>query len=438
MITASDDLVSWREFFEALPDGCALIDSHGVMRHVNDLLSDLTGFSREELTGQNVDVLIPERHSNLELVARTEYERDPNTRLVWSDRDLSVLRKDGTELPIDFAMTPLNFGGHQWVMASIRDNSAQRHAEQARAGAELQFRLAFEDNMAPMLITDRHDIVVKANDAFCTMVGRSRNELLGFDSKPFTHPEDVGITESTHEHVIAHHQSHVRYVKRYLHRDGQVIVAEVSRSPVFDEHGNVNYFIISERDITEERALTEKLSFQALHDPLTGLANRALFEDRMTQTLSRMRRSGGAFALLIIDLDDFKAINDDLGHLAGDDVLIAVGQQFARVTRDCDTLCRFGGDEFLYLAESLDGDGGPPAVAQRLLEALNEPLDIGGQLIVQHASIGVAVWNSDVSDRADVIRNADTALYEAKKRGKSIFVCYDDTMGALREPKTPR
>lgn len=428
MIAVSDEVLSWREFFEALPDGCALIDVHGVMRHVNDLLSDLTGYSREELLGQNVEVLIPERHHNLELLARHEYEINPNTRLVWSDRDLSVLRKDGSELPIDFAMTPLNFAGHQWVMASIRDNSAQRLAEQARAGAEMQFRLAFEDNMAPMLITDRNDTVVKVNDAFCTMVGRSRHELLGYDSKPFTHPEDVGITESTHERVMAEQQGHVRYVKRYLHRDGRVIFAEVSRSPVLDEQGNVSYFIISERDITEERALTEKLSYQALHDPLTGLANRALFEDRLTQTLSRMRRSGGVFALLLIDLDDFKTINDDLGHLRGDQVLVAVAQQLASVTRECDTLCRFGGDEFLYLAEALDEEQDAAVMAQRLLDAIDAPLNIAGRPVVQHASIGVAVWNARDADRSDIIRNADVALYEAKHRGKGTFICYS---GAL-------
>lgn len=433
MVVDSGEVPSWREFFEALPDGCALLDGHGVIRHVNDLLSQLTGYECDELEGQNVDILVPPRHRNLELLARSEYARDPTTRLVWSDRDLSVLCKDGTELPIDFAQTPLHFPNHHWTVASIRDNSAKRRVEQARLEAELQFRLAFEHNMAPMIITDLNDRAVRVNDAFCHMIGWTRQELLGFDSSSFTHPEDVGIAEATHGQVLQTNEGHVRYIKRYLHKDGRVVFAEVSKSPVMDEHGNVNYFIISERDITEEKALTARLSYQALHDPLTGLANRALFEDRLTQTLVRLKRSGGAFALLLIDLDDFKHVNDDLGHLVGDGLLVSVAGRLAEVTRECDTLCRFGGDEFLYLAEAISGVDAANAVARRLLDVLNESFVVDGNTIVQHASIGVAVWDSHEAERSDVIRNADIALYQAKGRGKGSYVCFEDRATTVQE-----
>jgi len=416
--------LSWRSIFEALPDGSALLDGHGVIRHVNNLLSALTGYERAELEGQNVEMLIPSRHRDLEFVARNEVARDPSTRLVWSDQDLSVLCKDGSELPIDFALTPLNFEGHKWAIASIRDSSAKRLAEQARHEAELQFRLAFEDNMAPMIITNLEDCIVRANDAFCQMVGRSRQELLGFDSKPFTHPEDVGITEASHERIMQNNVSHVRYEKRYIHRDGRVIFAEVSKSPVIDEDGEVRYFIISERDITEEKALTAELSFQALHDPLTGLANRALFEDRLNLTLSRLKRTGGSFALLLIDLDDFKNVNDAFGHLVGDTLLIEVAKRFETVTRDTDTLCRFGGDEFLYLAEGWSDERGPQGVAQRLIDTLNEPFDVADVKIMQRATIGLAVWDAQNVDRADVIRHADMALYQAKRSGKGGYALF--------------
>ncbi|NNN00228.1 MAG: PAS domain S-box protein [Acidimicrobiaceae bacterium] len=420
----NDELLSWRSIFEALPDGSVVLDGHGDMRHVNDLLCALTGYTRDELVGHNVEMLVPERHRNLEFLVRSEVARDPSARLVWSDRDLSVLRRDGSELPVDFALTPLNFDGHHWAIGSIRDNSSKRLSEQARREAEMQFRLAFEDNMAPMVITDLDDCIVRTNDAFCHMVGRSRQELIGFDSKLFTYPDDVGITEASHDRMLRNNVSHIRYVKRYLHRDGRVIFAEVSKSPVVDEDGGVRYFIISERDITEEKALTAKLSFQALHDPLTGLANRALFEDRLTQTLSRMKRSGGSFALLLIDLDDFKKVNDDLGHLVGDALLVEVASRFSAVTREADTLCRFGGDEFLYLAEGLCDDDDPVRIAQRLLNTLQEPFKITDFEIVQHATMGVAVGNVHDVNRIDVIRNADIALLNAKRSGKGGYALY--------------
>jgi diguanylate cyclase (GGDEF)-like protein/PAS domain S-box-containing protein len=429
VVADSDESLTWRSIFEALPDGCALLDSHGVMRHVNDLLTALTGYERSDLEGQNVEMLIPPRHYDLELIARREVARSPSSRLVWSDQDLSVLRKDGSELPVDFALTPLKFARHKWAIASIRDSSAKRLAEHAQLEAELQFRLAFEDNMSPMIITDLDDCIVRCNDAFCLMVGRSRQALVGFDSKPFTYPEDIGITEASHDRIMRKSASHVRYVKRYMHLDGRIIFAEVSKSPVVGEDGEVRYFIISERDITEEKALTAKLSYQALHDPLTGLANRALFEDRLTQTFSRMKRIGGSFSLLLIDLDDFKTVNDTFGHVVGDTLLVQVATRLEGVTREADTLCRFGGDEFLYLAEGLNNDHDPERVAQRLIDSLELPFEVNDVTIYQKATIGVAVWDSHEILQEDAIRNADIALYHAKRRGKGGYAVFDDQLG---------
>ena len=419
-----DHSLSWQSLVEALPDGTALIDGHGTMLFVNDLLTRLTGYSRDELTGQNVQMLVPPQHKNMEFAARNEHARDPKTRIIWSDRDLTVLRKDGSELSVDFALSPLTIEGKRWSVASIRDNSEHRAAIQARVEAERNFRLAFEDNMAPMLLTDLHDDIIAANAAFCSMIGRSVEELVGYDSKPFTFPEDVGITEDSHQRILRGEVSQVRYIKRYQHMDGRMIVAEVSKSPARDEAGNTLYFIISERDITEERTLTAQLSHQALHDPLTGLANRALFEDRLSQAKSRIERLGGHCALLLLDLDDFKGVNDTHGHLVGDQLLAEVARRLEGVTRTADTLCRFGGDEFLYLAEGITGPAEADDLAQRLMNALNEPFAIGALTFHQHASLGVVVWDSNTDEEIDVVRDADVALYEAKRLGKGRQIRY--------------
>ncbi|MGD0691468.1 MAG: PAS domain S-box protein [Acidimicrobiales bacterium] len=376
MTTPEGPSISWSSLLEALPDGTALIDGRGIMHYVNGELAYLTGYTREELIGQNVQILIPPTLRPMEGEARREYARDAGTRIIWNDRDLTVLCKDGTERSVDFALSPLTVDGHHWAVGSIRDNSAQRAAEQARIEAEQHFRLAFEDNMAPMVFTDLDDCIIAANDAFCTMMGRTRAELIGFDSKPFTYPDDVGITESSHARLLHDEIRQVRYVKRYLHSDGRMIVAEVSKSPARDKAGKTMYFIISERDITEERTLTAQLSHQALHDPLTGLANRALLDDRLAQAHSRVLRQDGHGALLLLDLDDFKGVNDTYGHLVGDQLLAAVARRLEAVTRTTDTLCRFGGDEFLYLAEGISGPAEAEMIAQRVLRSLDEPFAI--------------------------------------------------------------
>jgi Amt family ammonium transporter len=420
-----DDSLSWQSLVEALPDGTALLDERGVMRHVNELLTVLTGFRRDELVDQSVQMLVPPQHRGAETTARDQYARDPKTRIIWNDRDLSVLRRDGSELSVDFALTPLTLRGKQWSVASIRDNSAQKTAELAQLEAEERFRLAFEENMAPMICTNLDDLIIAANDAFCEMVGFTKEELIGHDSKPFTYPDDVGITEETHRRVTSGEADQVRYVKRYLHKDGRVIVAEVSRSPARDARGKTMYFIISERDITEERALTAQLSHLALHDPLTGLANRALFDDRLEQAHSRVSRQGGMCAVLLIDLDDFKKVNDTFGHLAGDKLLASIAGRLEQVTRVSDSLCRFGGDEFIYLAEGLSTTDEAQAVAKRLLGAFNEPFSLGGTSIKQGASIGTVVWDKSSAHPSDVVEHADVALYEAKRAGKGHHVIFD-------------
>ena len=411
-----------------MPDGTALLDDVGVIIQANGVLSKMTGYSREELIGQNVQMLIPPRYKSMQSKARRELARDPETPIIWSDRELAALRKGGDELSVDFTLSMLHFDHNRWAIAQIRDNSFEREAERARAEAERNFRLSFEDNMAPMVFADVENRITDANEAFCEMVGRTRFEIVGQTSDLFTYPEDLGISDEFHERLLHGELNQLRYVKRFIHTDGHLIIAEVSKSPARDENDKVLYFIVSARDVTEERNLTAQLSHQALHDPLTGLANRALFEDRLAQMSSRIGRSGGYCALLLLDLDDFKWVNDTLGHLAGDQLLTEVAHRLQSVTRASDTLCRFGGDEFLYLADNIADPIEAERIAERLLSTFATPVTVTGQDLEQHASLGYVVWNGATAPGDDPVRNADIALYEAKRAGKGRFATYADGM----------
>jgi diguanylate cyclase (GGDEF)-like protein/PAS domain S-box-containing protein len=310
----------------------------------------------------------------------------------------------------------------------LRDIERLKENERLVREAEERFRLAFEHNMAPMLFSDLSDQVIAVNDSFCRMVGFSREELMGHDSKQFTYPEDVGITEETLVRLSSEQIDQVRYVKRYLRKDGRIIVSEVSRSPARDPSGKILYFVSSERDITEERALADQLSHQALHDSLTGLANRALFEDRLTQAHARIARLGGFGAVLLLDLDDFKGVNDAHGHLVGDQLLTGLARRFEFVTRSTDTLSRFGGDEFLYLAEGLDSPEEAEEVAARLIDVLAEPFSIHGLNLEQHASIGIVVFDGNSEDSSELIQRADVALYEAKRQNRGRYSLFTPSM----------
>jgi diguanylate cyclase (GGDEF)-like protein/PAS domain S-box-containing protein len=418
---------SWDGLLEALPEGTALHDGRGTIHYVNGLLCAMTGYEREDLVGQNVQMLVPPRLRKAEKQARRNHANSPAS-VVWSSPELSMLCKDGREIPVEVSRSQLALDSGSWVVAAIRDVSAQHETEKARADAELRFRVAFENNMAPMTFTDADDKIISINDAFCQMVGFTKEELLGCDSTPFTYPDDVGITENTLERLISGEVDQERYVKRYLRKDGRVIDVEVSRSPARDQDGKIVYFVFSERDITEERALAAQLSHQALHDPLTGLANRALFEDRLSQAHGRVVRQGGIGAVLLIDLDDFKGVNDTHGHFVGDQLLTALANRLEQVTRTGDTLCRFGGDEFLYLAEGLVSPAEAEVLAERLIKVISEPFTIAGSLIEQHASVGIVIWDATCKSFSETIQNVDAALYEAKRNVRGRHVVFTPTM----------
>jgi Amt family ammonium transporter len=418
---------SWNGLLEALPEPTALLDGDGVVHYVNGLLTALTGYAPNELIGQDVMILVPARLRERLLRARRQRPRNAASA-IWNDPDLTIQRRDGQEIPVEVSRSPLALEEGSWVVVAIRDVSTQRANEQARADAELRFRVAFENNMAPMTFADANDRIIAVNDAMCQMVGFSREELLGCDSTPFTYPDDVGITESTHQRLISGEVEQERYVKRYLRKDGGVIEVEVSRSPARDVDGKILYFVFSERDITEERALAAQLKHQALHDPLTGLANRAFFEERLAQAHGRVIRQGGIGAVLLIDLDDFKGVNDSFGHFLGDHLLTAIANRLQLATRSADTLCRFGGDEFLYLAEGLVSSKEAEVLAERLISVIAEPYNIAGFQIEQHASIGIVIWDATCTSFSETIQNVDAALYEAKRNVRGHHVVFTPTM----------
>jgi diguanylate cyclase (GGDEF)-like protein/PAS domain S-box-containing protein len=304
-------------------------------------------------------------------------------------------------------------------------------AERAQGQSEQRFQLAFEGNMAPMVVSDRDDCALGINDAFCDMVGLTREEILGHDSTSFTYPDDIDLTRDTHERMLSQRMRQVRYVKRYLRKGGNIIVSEVSLSAARDEDGELLYFVSSERDVTDERALATKLSHQALHDPLTGLANRSLLEDRLNKARSRVQRQGGLLGVLMIDLDDFKGVNDTHGHLVGDELLVGITRRFEKIARPYDTLCRFGGDEFLYLAEDLVSESDVEIIAMRFLTSLLRPFTFGGIKLEQHVSIGAVTWGELSGDGSTLVQNADVALYEAKRRRKGSYEIFDSNMRDL-------
>ncbi len=423
--------LSWKHLVEMIPDGVVFVAEDGSIRYVNDRLAQLSGFYKEELLGKSIEMLVPPSSRQTHLLERMQFMSNLQSRTLGSDLGLKLWRKDSSELAVDIALAPLDLEGRSWVLAMVRDETARRQAELARAESEQRFRLAFEHNMDGMLLLDLEDNFLAVNDAFCKMVGYGREELIGKNSSVISHPDDQYLTAEAHKQLLSGNAEQVSYTKRYIHRDGRVIFAEVSKSCARIEQGRIAYLVASVRDVTEEHLLSQRLVHQATHDSLTGLANRLLFEEQLEKALGRPSDECNCLAVFFIDLDDFKGVNDTLGHQVGDQVLVELAGRLSSLSRPGDTLSRFGGDEFLYLAEGLTDPEEAIWLAERFLHVIEQPFFIAGLRLDQRGSIGLVCCTND--DRAEyrcgkdpsmIMRDVDTALYEAKRQGKGRYALF--------------
>ncbi|HZC29834.1 MAG TPA: EAL domain-containing protein, partial [Gaiellaceae bacterium] len=213
------------------------------------------------------------------------------------------------------------------------------------------------------------------------------------------------------------------------HRDGTMLRFEVQHTDLLqDEH--VSGIVLNSRDISERKAFEEQLAHQAFHDPVTHLANRALFSDRVEHALMRSQRGVPDIAVMFIDLDDFKTINDSLGHTAGDEVLREVGRRLKIAVRPTDTVARFGGDEFAVLLDGVEGSTHAADAAARILRTLDLPIDIDGKNVFPRASVGICLVGEETKtpEAAELLRNADVAMYMAKRDSKGSYRVFEPTM----------
>jgi diguanylate cyclase (GGDEF)-like protein/PAS domain S-box-containing protein len=285
------------------------------------------------------------------------------------------------------------------------------------------------------LVTSSTDLVMIFGDGGCryvsdsvtAMLGRDAGDLLGENLGQFIKVEDLAVVEGAHQ---TGKPAQITFSVNDKFEQSRHLEANVTD---LRDDRRIRGVVLNARDVTERVALEEQLLRQAFHDALTGLPNRALFRDRLQQSLARCERSLDMFALLLIDLDGFKRINDTLGHHVGDQLLEAVAHRLAEVARPTDTLARLGGDEFVLL---LAGASEPTAlaVASRLHGRLAEPIVMAGRDLAFGASIGIAVHRGGPGDGDELVRHADVAMYAAKEAGRGrTEVFHDDMDRALGE-----
>ena len=289
--------------------------------------------------------------------------------------------------------------------------------------SERRLRLMLQYASDVICILDHDLTIVHVTPAVEPIVGLPAPELLGMNWLEVVVDADQEVARDLVS--LAQGGRPARGEVKLIAEDGHARHVDVVVTEVIDE--DLTGFVVTCHDVTERFQLEQQLTDEAFHDALTGLANRALFRDRLGHAMARSRGAGG-YGVLFVDLDDFKTVNDSLGHAAGDALLREMTTRLRGCLRDGDTAARLGGDEFGILLEDVEDDGHCGRVAQRLLETLRVPFDVAGTEVTTGASIGVALGQAGPSTPEDLMRNADLALYDAKNAGKNRYAVFATKM----------
>jgi diguanylate cyclase (GGDEF)-like protein/PAS domain S-box-containing protein len=319
------------------------------------------------------------------------------------------------------------------VERTLREAAERRRiaeTEQALHDLEQRFRSVVDHAVDAIITIDERGLIETFNPAAERMFGYRADETVGravsilmADPPRGECPPALGGRRSGEAQVIS---QPAEFVARDKH--GTTFPVELTVSEAWI--GGRRVFTQMVRDIRERKAFETMLARQALHDPLTGLANRTLLVERVDHALARASRRPGEAALLFLDLDHFKVINDSLGHAAGDQLLCLVAEQLTSLVRPADTVARFGGDEFVILCEQVPDERGPVAIAERIAARLRAPFRVAGTEVVVSASVGVAFVDETTFDGDSLLRDADSAMYRAKARGRDRFEIFDQELRA--------
>lgn len=315
------------------------------------------------------------------------------------------------------------------ALGLVRDRYQRDIARVRRASERLEF--AADGSGDGLFEWDLANNRMYYSPAFAALLGYAADELGATVDEWFArvHASDLPTLRAAFEQHIAGASERFECEHRMRRKDGSWLWVAARGMAERDPNGVATRLAGWLSDIQDRKRSEDQLRHHAFHDPLTGLPNRALFEDRLTHALARARRSPShRFAIVLLDLDRFKLVNDSLGHVAGDELLVSVGQRLESCLRPGDTVARLGGDEFMLLLEDVrDGDEAR-GVAERIQRALSVPLPLGGHDLVASASIGIAVGDGSISEPHELLRDADTAMYEAKSRGPGQLVSFDARM----------
>jgi diguanylate cyclase (GGDEF)-like protein/PAS domain S-box-containing protein len=409
-------LGQFKRALEVMQVGVTIADRDRKIIYANPAELELHGYSADELIGQDVGVLAP--HGLLRPLSLDNLK----SLRSWRRESLNV-RKDGEVFPVEILSdVVLNCDGEPSGIVSIcQDITERKKSEAALRESEQRYALAARGANDGLWDWNLEDNVTFFSPRWKALIGCSESEIgtnMG-DWFNLVHLEDLPSLREDLDRHLTGKTEHFENEHRLLHKNGSYKWVLARGIAIRDGQGNATRMAGSLTDLTERK----------IRDPLTGLPNRIIFSDRVRHAFARAkRRPENLFAVLFLDLDGFKFVNDSLGHLAGDQLLVEVAGRLSRCIRREDTAARLGGDEFAILLEDLSGLDEGIAVVERIQEELPKSIKIAGQEIFTSASIGIAFHSKHYLEAEELIRDADTAMYAAKSKGRAGYRLFDQEL----------
>jgi diguanylate cyclase (GGDEF)-like protein/PAS domain S-box-containing protein len=417
----------YRSLFDGVPIGLYRTTPAGRMLDGNESLVRILGYpDRETLLGANVGDIYFDPEDRLRWQRIVEAETGSGVRAF----EARVRRYDKTVIWVRFSLRVYRDGQGKILRyeGALEDVTDRRRAEEALRASEERFRALVQNASDMIAILELDGTLRYASPSHQRLLGHAAEDLIGDNLLDLVHSEDRPLLANALQCLVDLPDENLTIEYRCRHRDGSWLMIESTASNLLN-HPAVTGLVLNSHDITDRKRAEERLLHDALHDELTGLPNRALFMDRLWQAMERAKRDLDRLtAVLFLDIDQFKIVNDSLGHLVGDELLIQIARSLSSVLRPMDTIARIGGDEFAILVEGGRDVDAAVNVADRIHERLAAPINLGGHEVVITASIGIAVHTPDYEKPEDLLRDADTAMYRAKSSGRACHVVFNRGM----------
>jgi diguanylate cyclase (GGDEF)-like protein/PAS domain S-box-containing protein len=404
-----------------------IVDETGVLQYVSPSAQPLLGYRPEDVEGSSAFDLV---HPDELEVLHKRFEDALETPGIGVPFELLLRAADGRWVTYELlASNMFHDPDVRGMVFHGRDVSERKRMAQALHAAHQQFQAVYEHAPFSITLLDFDGRILDINYSGCALLGRTRTELLGTSAREVVHPDDFEHVADAFRRQLSGAETSVEF--RLLRPDGTQVWV-LSRASLIDTGGETDpYLVTIQTDITDRRLLEQRLELEATRDPLTGIYNRGAF---MTQLELRFaHQTGGDAAVLFVDLDYFKTVNDTLGHDAGDIVLATLARRIQEVVREGDVVARLGGDEFVVLCDTVTI---PEArdIAARIRTACRTPIHLRGSEVTIDASVGIAIANA-ADEPASLLRRADTAVYAAKHAGRGrVALDHNDAAASSLRP----